>query len=168
MPGSGSAGLEVREQVGVVGLGERGALPSAPDQGGHLFGRRVGAVRVPDAAPDQGPDAQAPRLGGGERLDLAAAHAHLHVAAALGVRLDLLAPSGLGDRARTQVGQVRRSVPPHVISAMRSVGLPFETGAPCPSLPHMPSRTSKSAATASIPRGSAGRCRSGWRRAPAW
>ena len=33
---------------------------------------------------------------------------------------------------------------------MRSVGLPFDTGTPCPSLPHTPSRVSKSSATASM------------------
>src|SRR5690606_35156359 len=101
-------------------------------------------------------DAQAHAAGARarQRLHVAAVGGHGGLRLVDGVGLEALAGPCLRHEAVEQlqqlVGRLAHPVPPTVILEMRRVGVPKATGTPCPSLPQMPWRVSKSLPSASM------------------
>src|SRR4029079_1599739 len=93
-----------------------------------------------------------------QRLDLAAEDLDVGLLGAHDVRLDLF-PVVRGTRDATRDLEeitAHAAVPPTVISRMRTVGWPDDTGTLWPCLPHMPVQVSKSLPTASTMRMTSG------------
>src|SRR6266545_2835619 len=114
----------------------------------------VGGVGVAQPALAHDPDPHAGRGGGGEPLDLALEGVDPGPGGLLGICLDALAAGRLTGQPLDDLvqldGHAAPPVPPTVMRAIRMVGAPLPTGTPWPSLPQMPSLTSKSLPRASI------------------
>ena len=104
--------LAGRQQVELVGLGERGVLPSARDRRAHLVDRRVGGVRIAPAARRGSAAPPRPGIRRTEPLDLPARRARLRLPRLLGIGLDALVGLGGLHRRPYEVAEIRHRCPP--------------------------------------------------------